>query len=336
MCGAHRLVKTQGVLPGTRVLVAGSGPLLLVLAEELINAGGQIVALIESARTTVGIGRALALMAVPSMCLEAMRLKRVLAKAGVDIRKKWGVVEAKGNESVREVVCAPLTEAGVVDRARLDTFEVDAVAVGYGLLSRTAVAGLLGCDMEYDSVVNCAVPRRNEELETSIGGVYAVGDGARVAGRLVAREEGKLGALAAAKRMGVVSAEEFESETGSVRRELARLYRWRVTIDEMYQLPDGLFDVTTDDTIVCRCEEVTAREILDAAEQGTLDLNDIKRRVRPGSGWCQGRTCGSAIVEMLARRRGVAQEEILRMTGRPPVKPIPLSMLMEEPHSVSL
>jgi len=325
--GAYRLVKTQGVLPGGRVLVAGSGPLLLVLAEELIRAGARIVALVESARVSLGPGRVLGLLRVPSMCLEALRLKRVLKRARVEVCEGWGVVEAKGDGGVEEVVCAPFTDAGALDRTRLRTFEVDAVAAGYGLLSRTAAAGLLGCDMLYDAAVNCAIPRRDADLETSVEGVYAAGDGARVAGKLVAREEGKLAALAAAKRLGAVNVERFQRDARPVRRKLARLYRWRRTIDEIYRLPEGLFDVVTDDTIVCRCEEVTAREILDAAEEGTLDLNDIKRRVRAGSGWCQGRTCGSAIVEILARRRGVSQEEVLRMTGRPPVKPIPLSMV---------
>ena len=67
-----------------------------------------------------------------------------------------------------------------------------------------------------------------------------------------------------------------------------------------------------------------------AAAEGTANLNDIKRRVRAGSGWCQGRTCGGAIVELLVRRGGVGREEIARMTRRPPVKPIALSMLVEK------
>jgi len=331
VCGAHRLVKTQGVLPGRSVLVAGSGPLLLVLAEELIDAGAQVVALVESARVSPGFAQTLELMAVPSMCFEALRLKRVLRRARVEVCERWGIVGARGDDSVREVVCAPLTEAGVVDRARDRTFDVDALAAGYGMISRTAAAGLLGCEMEYDPAVNCAIPRRSGDLETSVEGVYAAGDGARVAGKLVAHEEGKLAALAAGRRLGVVTDAQFDDEAGGVRTELERLYRWRRTIDEIYRLPEGLFDVVTDDTIVCRCEEVTARQVLDAAEEGTLDLNDIKRRVRAGSGWCQGRTCGSAIVEILARRRGVPREEILRTTGRPPVKPIRLSMLLENP-----
>ncbi len=329
--GAYRLVRTQGVLPGKRVLVAGTGPLLLVLAEALIQAGAKIVAVVDSARSSVGPMQVLALMSVPSLCMEALRLKSFLRRNKVPVYKGWGIVETRGNGSVREVLCAPFTEKGVLDdRANAESFEPDAVAVGYGLISRTAVFRLLGAQMYYDEIVRDYIPHRSEDLETSVQGVFAVGDGARVSGKLVAREEGVLAGLAAAKRLNRISDSDFSQRSAQVRSRLKRLYRFRTAVDKIYRLPEGLFDVPADDTVVCRCEEVTAGEIRQAVQEGTLNLNDIKRRVRSGSGWCQGRTCGPVIAEMLAREPGVSQEEIFRMTQRPPSKPIPLSMLLED------
>lgn len=331
MGGAYRLVRTQGILPGKRVLVAGTGPLLLVLAEAMIQAGAKVVAVVDSARSTVGPAQVLALMSVPSLCMEALRLKSILRRNKVPVYKGWGIVEARGNGSVREILCAPFTEKGVLqDRAGEESFELDAVAVGYGLISRTAVFRLLGAQMYYDEIVRDYIPHRSEDLETSVKGVFAVGDGARVSGKLVAREEGVLAALAAARLMGRISDSDFSQRSAQARSRLKRLYRFRTAVDKIYCLPEGLFDVPVDDTIVCRCEEVTAGEIRQAVQEGTLNLNDIKRRVRSGSGWCQGRTCGPVIAEMLAREPGVSQEEILRMTQRAPSKPIPLSMLLEE------
>jgi hydrogen cyanide synthase HcnB len=229
-----------------------------------------------------------------------------------------------------EVLGAPFTKEGIQDRAAKKRFEADAMAVGYGLLSRTAVPRLLDTRMHYDALVGDYIPSRSQDLETSVPGVFAVGDGARVSGKLVAREEGVLAGLAAARRLGGISDSDFSQRSAPLRDRLRRLYRFRKAVDELHRLPEGLFDIPADNTIVCRCEEVTAGEIRRAAREGTLDLNDIKRRGRAGHGWCQGRTCGPAIVEMLARENRLSREEIFRMTPRPPSKPIPLSMLLEE------
>jgi len=328
--GAYRLVKTQGILPGRRVLVAGTGPLLLVLTEALLRAGTKVVAVVDSARSSIGPKQALSLMRVPSLCLEALRLKGIIRRNRVPVYQGWGVVEARGKEGVKEVLCAPFTRQGVFDRTGTKSFEPDAVALGYGLLSRTAVFRLLGARMYYDTLVRDYIPRRGEDLETSVRGVFAVGDGARVSGKLVAREEGVLAGLAAARHLGKISDSAFLQRSSKVRSRLKRLYGFRKAVDEIYCLPEGLFDVPADDTTLCRCEEVTAGEIRRAANEGTRNLNDIKRRVRAGSGWCQGRTCGPAIVEMLAREHNLSHEKIFRMTQRPPSKPIPLSMLLEK------
>ena len=327
--GAYRLVKTQGVLPGRRVLVAGSGPLLLVLVEALLKAGAKVVAIVESSKSSVSLKHLFPLLQAPSLCLEAIRLKAVLRKHRVPLYRGWGILEARGRETVEEIVCAPLTAEGKPNRSAAERFPSDAVAIGYGLLSRTTAARLVGAQMIYDPLVKDYVPLRNKDLETSIRNVFAVGDGARVAGKRVALEEGRLAAMAAAKRLGKISRSGFSRRSAAVRGKLKRLYRFREAVDEIYRLPEGLFDFPADHTIVCRCEEITAGEIRRAAREGTLNLNDIKRRVRAGSGWCQGRTCGPAIVEMLARECKKTPEAVYRMTQRPPAKPIPLSMLID-------
>ncbi len=326
--GAYRLVKTQFVLPGRRVLIAGTGPLLLVLARALLQAGAKVIAVVDSSKAFVTPNRMRSLMKMPSLCIEALYLKATLRRHKTPEYKGWGVIKAQEKASGIQVICAPFTKQGRPDLSGAKTFETDAAAVGYGLLSRTAVIRLLGAEMVYDSLVRDFIPRRSEYLETSIDGVFAVGDGARVSGKLVAKEEGVLAGLAAAHRLGKISDSAFLQRSEKVRRKLKRLYDFRNAIDEIYRLPEGLFDIPEDDTILCRCEEVTAGEIRQAALEGTFNLNDIKRRVRAGSGWCQGRTCGRAIVEMLARTHHVPQEKILRMTQRPPTKPIPLSMLI--------
>jgi len=328
--GAFRLVKTQRILPGRRVLLAGTGPLLLVTGEALLHAGAKILAIVESAASSFELRHFPALIEIPSLCVEALRLKWLFMRSRTPVHQGWGIVEARGKERVSEVVCAPFTPEGLLDLSRGKAFKTDTVIVGYGLLSRTDTVRLLGCKMFYDHTVRDNIPIRNGMFETSLEGVFAVGDGARVAGRLVAIEEGKVAALAVAEKMGMIDRLSLHRKMAATRTRLKKLYRFRQALDDLYALPKGLFAVPDDNTIACRCEEVTAGEIRTVAPKGKIDLNDIKRRIRPGSGWCQGRTCGPITAEMLAWHLCLPPKDIFCLTQRPPSKPIPLSMLIDK------
>lgn len=328
--GAFQLVKTQRILPGRRVVLAGTGPLLLVMAQALLHAGVKILGVVDSAAKSFDPRHVPALLNIPSLCVEALWLKWLLFKSRTPVYQGWGIVEASGEERLSQVVCAPFNPQGSLDMSRKEVFETDTLVVGYGLLSRTETVRLLGCEMFYDPTVRDYIPCRNDHFETSMKNIFAVGDGARVAGRLVAREEAKIVALTVAERTGMIDRSLHNTQMESACSRLKKLYRFRQAVDELYALPKGLFTVPDDNTIVCRCEEVTAGEIRSVLPKGKIDLNDIKRRIRPGSGWCQGRTCGPVIVEMLSMHLSLPPEEISRLTQRPPSKPIPLSTLIGE------
>lgn len=84
-----------------------------------------------------------------------------------------------------------------------------------------------------------------------------------------------------------------------------------------------------DDTMVCRCEEILASDIRVATGEGASTINDVKRRTRAGMGVCQGIFCTRTISEMLVAESGIARNEILPMTARPPVRVVPLGVLAE-------
>jgi NAD(P)H-nitrite reductase large subunit len=100
----------------------------------------------------------------------------------------------------------------------------------------------------------------------------------------------------------------------------------------MYPIHSDLYAQVSDDTIVCRCEGVTAGEIRQAVNEGTTDLNDIKKRTRSGMGYCQGTNCTPVVAAILEREFGEKPENIKIMTPRPPIRPIPLSLLMVGPE----
>ena len=109
--------------------------------------------------------------------------------------------------------------------------------------------------------------------------------------------------------------------------------KFRRAIDRMYRIYPELYANMTDDTIVCRCEGICAGEIRKAIRQGTMNLNDIKKRTRSGMGYCQGTNCLPTIAAMLAREFDARPEEIPMMTTRPPARPIPLNLLMVDMES---
>jgi bacterioferritin-associated ferredoxin len=111
------------------------------------------------------------------------------------------------------------------------------------------------------------------------------------------------------------------------RQRLAGLKRLRQVLDEISMPRPGLYELATDDTIVCRCEEITLKEVREAAAEGITDMNELKRMTRMGMGNCQGRMCGPALQEILARAKGVAAADIAPLKPRPPIKPVPLTVM---------
>jgi len=102
-------------------------------------------------------------------------------------------------------------------------------------------------------------------------------------------------------------------------------------LDRLTAVQDGLTDLITPETVVCRCEEVTAGEVLEVLDEGAVELGEIKRMTRAGMGLCQGRMCSPALAVLLARRTGRRPETLDPPSVRPPVKPVPIEVLATLP-----
>jgi bacterioferritin-associated ferredoxin len=87
------------------------------------------------------------------------------------------------------------------------------------------------------------------------------------------------------------------------------------------------------DTIICRCEEIAEKEILEAMQKGLVTLNEIKKATRAGMGLCQGKICMKLIERIVTREKGIAPQELPPPAFRPPVRPLPLSAFKEHPVS---
>jgi NADPH-dependent 2,4-dienoyl-CoA reductase/sulfur reductase-like enzyme len=281
--GAQLLLKSQRVRPGRRVLLAGSGPLQLVVANQMLDAGMDVVAVAES-NTTAGAWRFLPdLLHQPGLMIRGLKYIYRLKRAGVQILQSHVLQGLQGNKEVEQAFLAKVDSRCRPISGKTIRFDVDTVCIGYGLIPNTWVTSMLGCSHFYDPMIGGWVPRFNQNMQTDQPGVFVAGDGAGIAGVLVAKMEGTLAGLYAAVHIGSISKDKAEQAARPVWKKLAGMGKFRRAMERMYRIYPDLYANMTDDTIVCRCEGITAGEIRKAIRQGTANLNDIKKRTR--SGW---------------------------------------------------
>lgn len=161
----------------------------------------------------------------------------------------------------------------------------------------------------------------------SVGGVWVAGDAGGIAGADVAEQEGFIAGLAVARALGRVGPDERRRDEARTRKRLAEATRFARTVNRMMRLAPGLFDLVTPETIVCRCEEVRAAEVLAALAEGDPTLRGVKVRTRAGMGLCQGRMCGALLARVIARECHIDLAAIEPDTARGPIKPVPLGAL---------
>ena len=334
---AQSMVKTMKVRPGRRVLVAGSGPFLLVVAAQLHAAGIEVVGVVEAARRRDVLRHFTGLLANREMLLKGRQYFNTLKKAGIPVH--WGhlVTKAEGDDTVQQVTIARC-DAEWRPQAKSQNIEVDTLCVGYGFVPRTELAQAAGCRMQHAELIGGWIPEVNEHFETSISGVRVAGDGGGVAGAVVAEHEGRLAALAAVHQLGKIDAATFQQQRTPIAKELAKLARFRAALDRIYQIQPGLTNLATSETIVCRCEELTRCEVETGIEFGGTDLPTIKVMTRLGMGPCQGKMCWPAAARMIAAKTGRTVADVGPVSVRPPVGPLQMADLLNpqplEPQSL--
>ena len=291
---AQRLAKLGGVRAGKRVVVAGSGPFLLVVAGVLHSIETEIAAFIEARRPD--LTTALHLARYPERWRETLQLLRPIVSARTQRRFGWIVTEALGTDRVEGVRIARLDAHGAIDAGSTRVIDsIDALVTGWGFRPSIEVTAQLGCAHAFDNARGgwfCEADARTGR--TSIAGVYAAGEVTGVAGALSAQLTGKIAGEAAAEEVG------FTTLRAEQQQRLQRVTAFAAGLNALYAPPPELAQLARADTIVCRCESVTAAEIRRARGEGTETVYGAKSWTRAGMGRCQGRMCGWSIAQILA------------------------------------
>jgi NADPH-dependent 2,4-dienoyl-CoA reductase/sulfur reductase-like enzyme len=324
---AQIALKTAALVPNGRVVVAGSGPLLYLLVAQLRSAGARIAMALDT--TPLENWRRAARYAGDFLRSPYLLkgLKLLAAYRGLDVVRGVTSMRADGAGFLREV---HYTRNGVQE-----TVPCDVLLLHQGVVPNINLASAVGCVHDWDEVQLSWRPRVNEWFETTTSGFSVAGDGAGIAGAEAAALRGRLAALGAATQIGKLRVEDQDRFAAPIRRDLMRAERGRRFLDLLYK-PGWAFRVPpADDTIVCRCEEITAGRVREMVALGVQGPNQMKAFLRCGMGPCQGRLCGLTVTELIAAERGVSPAEVGSYRLRSPIKPVTVGELASLPTNAN-
>jgi len=320
---AQVMVRGQMVRPGSRAVVAGTGPLLLPTATALLSAGVQIKMLLEANRFS-HLMRALGgVVGNRSRRREAMHYAHVLLRHRVLMRTGMAVFAAHGEGRLQSLVVGRVDRDGRPVGGTERELKVDLLCVGFGLLPTTELAVAMGCDMRYHDEGEGWVPRHDANLQTSVPGVWVAGEICAIGGAEVAMVEGELVGLAIARELGRTGdGADIQQRLVRARRRRDRERRHADAMLRAFPVLPGLHDLVADETIVCRCEDVTLGQVRQAASLCGADIHSVKMATRAGMGPCQGRVCHSIIGGLLESRLGGQESPTPCASVQMPVKPV--------------
>lgn len=312
---AQIALKAQGMAIGRRVALVGAGPLLPLVAHQYAAAGAELAAVLDVTRLSAKIAAAPGLATQPGTLAKGLWYTLRGALRGVPVRSGIRGLAVEGRTRVEGL-------AWTDRRGRARRVACDAVGFSVGLRAETQLADLAGCRFAFEAVQRQWLPARTPEGRSSLPDVYLAGDGSGIGGADVAELQGRRTALALLADLGRPRDLAAEARLDAA---LTRQARFRAALEAAYPYPAHLIDGIGDDETVCRCEGITAGTLRRAArERGATEMNRLKALTRIGMGRCQGRVCGHAGAEILARSLACSVEAVGRLRTQPPVKPIPI------------
>lgn len=328
--GLQTLLRSYRTAPPGPILIAGNGPLNLQVAAELVAAGVEVAGVVESAKLTSlaafsQTGRAT--RHAPSLIGAGLGYLLTLKRARVPIFDGYAIATINGESAVESAVLAPVTNKGELGKPALQ-LEVKAVGLGYGFQPQAEISRLLGVEHHYAPATASALKvlsaDRSLDGSCNVAGVFVAGEAGGFGGAQLALAQGALSGIAAARHSGY----ETDAPTSSWQIQQRKHQRFQKALWSAFASPLKPLAGVTDDTIVCRCEGITAREILSGRDTFS-DVASIKRQTRAGMGRCQGRYCASTVSILIATDKNAGSQFDLPAPQNP-IKPVAIGALAIE------
>ena len=318
--GAQIALKAEASLIGRNVTFLGTGPLLYLVAYQYAKAGAKVGAVLETGKPFDDLSLLPDLMTGGATFAKGLYYIAWLHAHGVQIRTGVVPIDVRLNgDGCATAISYRHNEQTVVAAC-------DALAIGYGLKAETQVADLLGLEFHFDQQHRQWLPVTDMDGRSSAANVYLAGDGLQIRGSEIAALSGRAAAAALLKDAGHAAGPGADRD----RRVIERSGRFRNALDRAFAFPSEIATNLLDETVVCRCEGLTAGNIRQAVRcSGEADINRIKAFCRVGMGRCQGRLCGQATAELIAACAAIDVSAVGRLRGQAPIKPLALNELAD-------
>lgn len=317
---AQILLKSSGMVAENAVLV-GSGPLLYLLAAQMIAAGTPPKAMVET-QTKGDLIRSLkhgvGALRGWRMVAKGLGLIATIRKAGVERHTAATNIRIAGSDKAEAVIFSC--------RGVIHEIACDQVLLHQGVVPNTQFTRSLGLEHYWNDRQRCFQPVVNQMGATSIDRINIAGDGAAINGAGAANLQGRLAACDALLKIGRIDQVRHDEMARPLLRKLALQSAPRPFLETLYP-PASQIMCPDDETVICRCEEVTAGDIRSYVRIGCVGPNQTKAFGRSGMGACQGRYCGLTVTEILARENNMLPQEVGSYRVRAPLKPVTLGEL---------
>ncbi|MCE5981940.1 MULTISPECIES: cyanide-forming glycine dehydrogenase subunit HcnB [Pseudomonas] len=324
--GLQLQIKSGVVKPLGSTVIAGTGPLLPLVACQLHAAGAKVAGVYEACPFSKIARESLALMNKPQLFLDGLSMLGYMKLNGIPMYYGWGVVEAKGEGELAEVTVAPYGDDWQPDLSRAQREPAQTLAVGYGFIPRTQLSQQLGLDHGFNED-GYLRPESNVWQQSSQAHIHLAGDMGGIRGGEAAMLTGRIAAVSILLQREVLNAEQAIELREKYLGQLAAIKRFRAGVERYTHRGTKQIDLPQPDTVICRCEHVTRSDIDRALEQGVEDMAGLKMRTRVSMGDCQGRMCVGYCSDRLREATGRADVGWLR--PRFPIDPIPFSAFQQ-------
>lgn len=317
---AQILLKTAGLVPEGPTVLAGQGPLLWLVAAQLVAAGATPAAVLETRRAgtfATAMRHLPDLWAGRAWLARGRALIRAVRRAGVPVMRGVRGLRAEGGERLARV----RWDSGQIDAAVLLLHE--------GVIPNVQVSLALGLPHAWDAAQLCWRPHADAFGATAADRIAVAGDGAGILGWQAAAARGRLAGLDAAAWLGRITTAQRDAAAVPWLAEVARAAAIRPFLDALYRPAPDILAPADDAVIVCRCEEVTAGQVRDAARLGATGPNQAKAFLRCGMGACQGRLCGPTVAALIAQERGISIAAAGTYRPRAPYRPLTVGELAD-------
>ena len=364
---AQIFMKSHGVLPAQETLIAGSSPLQMVLATEMLSNGGKVTALLDENNFKKKLGFLPYAMDHWPKLMEGgfhmgkMVLGRIPMRQGVRVVEACG--QRSGSQGLEAIIVAKTNVKGDVIRGTEMTYKTRSLCMGYGFVPNIELPIQAGCDTVYDKNKGGWVVLVNDRLETSIPSVFAAGEITGIAGAKKSHVEGMLAALSILERYDISAdnvwnnghirlpdttkhernrlidreqdgeiqtdtKNDFQQKFRKLLSQRRRQMDYGLFLNSLCRVPSSAYAAIPDDTVICRCEEITMGAIKKSVSQGFHTTGALKKATRCGMGRCQGRICGPVIFDIMTALTQKRAEEIGASHSRAPVKNMPVSAFL--------